>query len=733
MAHNGYRLALVAACVCMTSTARGEATNDARAVSTAPEVIDEVVVSGNRSAGTVLSEIEPELVLTEEDIAAYGVSSIGDLIELLSRESGSGRASNGPPVVLINGRRVSGFREVGRYPVEALARVELLAEQVALSYGFAADQRVLNFVLKPDVTVTSLAGGTDRLSSSAQSTVLLSGQHLRVDGESRSSIDFLSSESDSILETETNLFGRSNTTPRTLAPSTTRRSGGLSATREVGAGSVATITAALEEAKFQTLTNAPQSTRTDTQYFGLTAASPLAPSTWTLTAFHETTDSTSETQLDSGARDTRDHLARSQIGVLLNQRLADFVQGPVTLTASVDWSDEHQQSEVVESNARSELTANRESFRASLSLDVPLALPEGIPSEISVNLNGSYNELSDFGQLTAQGVGVTWRPVEQVRVLLSLQEQDEAPTLTELTSPVILTPGVRVVDTTTGDSALTSVLSGGNSALGAARRRSRRVGVQWMLRDEPRVQLNTDYEHAETTGATRTLTAISSSLESAFPDRVTRTEQGGLNSLDLRPIQTEWALREDIRTTLSVSKRLKATPVRAAGPRPTKRRRSGRPGTVRLILSHRWTLTDQVRLADGQPVLDLLGGDALDRLGGTPEHTADLSLTRWNNGLGLALTGRYQSRTTSAQAPTRLTFSSLLLLNLRMSYEFNYADTVLAQLPFLEETRISFSIDNLLDRKINVLDESDATPVNLQPDILDPFGRTFRFRIRRRF
>ncbi|MEM6473082.1 MAG: TonB-dependent receptor, partial [Planctomycetota bacterium] len=133
-------------------------------MSTAPEVIDEVVVSGNRSAGTVLSEIEPELVLTEEDIAAYGVSSIGDLIELLSRESGSGRASNGPPVVLINGRRVSGFREVGRYPVEALARVELLAEQVALSYGFAADQRVLNFVLKPDVTVTSLAGGTDRLS-----------------------------------------------------------------------------------------------------------------------------------------------------------------------------------------------------------------------------------------------------------------------------------------------------------------------------------------------------------------------------------------------------------------------------------------------------------------------------------------------------------------------------------------------------------------------------------------
>ena len=68
-----------------------------------------------------------------------------------------------------------------------------------------------------------------------------------------------------------------------------------------------------------------------------------------------------------------------------------------------------------------------------------------------------------------------------------------------------------------------------------------------------------------------------------------------------------------------------------------------------------------------------------------------------------------------------------------MSYEFNYADTVLAHLPFLEETRISFSIDNLLDRKINVLDENGATPINLQPDVLDPFGRTFRFRIRRRF
>ena len=92
----------------------------------------------------------PLVELDAEDIAGFGAGSIGELVAQLEPASGSarGRGGGGRPVFLINGIRVSSFREFFRYPPEALQKLEVLPEEVAQRFGFPPDRRVINFILK---------------------------------------------------------------------------------------------------------------------------------------------------------------------------------------------------------------------------------------------------------------------------------------------------------------------------------------------------------------------------------------------------------------------------------------------------------------------------------------------------------------------------------------------------------------------------------------------------------
>jgi len=121
----------------------GEAT--AQAESEEPDII----VTGTRNLpGSVVGDIPPEVQLGPADIRSYGVNSVADLLTELAPQTGSGRGGGGAPVVLLNGRRISGFQEIRDLPTEAIARVDVLPEEVALKYGYRADQRVVNFVLR---------------------------------------------------------------------------------------------------------------------------------------------------------------------------------------------------------------------------------------------------------------------------------------------------------------------------------------------------------------------------------------------------------------------------------------------------------------------------------------------------------------------------------------------------------------------------------------------------------
>ena len=88
-------------------------------------------------------------MLDTRDVRATGATNINELLEALAPQIGSARGRGGErPVLLLNGQRISSFRELRDIPTEAIQRVEILPEEVALKYGYRADQRVVNIVLR---------------------------------------------------------------------------------------------------------------------------------------------------------------------------------------------------------------------------------------------------------------------------------------------------------------------------------------------------------------------------------------------------------------------------------------------------------------------------------------------------------------------------------------------------------------------------------------------------------
>ena len=112
---------------------------------------DEIIVTAPRPAGQLDTDIKAEAELDEAAIASYGVSNVSELVDALAPQTRSGRGrGSGRPIILVNGRRIGGFGEVRNLPPEAIAKVEIFPEEVALQYGYAETDRVVNLVLKPN-------------------------------------------------------------------------------------------------------------------------------------------------------------------------------------------------------------------------------------------------------------------------------------------------------------------------------------------------------------------------------------------------------------------------------------------------------------------------------------------------------------------------------------------------------------------------------------------------------
>ena len=175
--------------------------------------VSEVVITGTRpQPGEVLGDIKPEIQLSPADVQSYGVSNISDLIDELAPLTRSAKGDDGP-VILLNGRRISSFYEIRDLPTEAILRVDILPEEAALKFGYSADQRVINIVLRRRFrAITAELRGTTpteggQLSGEADTDIV------RIRGDNRFSLNLNYQQSTALTENERNLVSQSSSQP----------------------------------------------------------------------------------------------------------------------------------------------------------------------------------------------------------------------------------------------------------------------------------------------------------------------------------------------------------------------------------------------------------------------------------------------------------------------------------------------------------------------------------------
>jgi hypothetical protein len=192
----------------------------AQVAQVAGEDEDTITVSTQRLPGQVVGDIKPEISFGPQELRAIGAGSITELLAELAPQTRSGRGrGGGPPAVLLNGKRTSGFAEIRNIPPEAIARVEVLPEEVSLKYGFRADQRVINFVLRPRFQAWTgeydIGGPTDggRFSTELEANLLRIRGGTRLSIEAEHQIDTMVTENERRITTppQSRPFGQAGT------------------------------------------------------------------------------------------------------------------------------------------------------------------------------------------------------------------------------------------------------------------------------------------------------------------------------------------------------------------------------------------------------------------------------------------------------------------------------------------------------------------------------------------
>lgn len=758
-------------------------------VATAPqatpeEALEEVVVSGRREPGAVIGDIEPEVQLSAQEIRALGVGNVSELLQALGPQLGSSRGRGGErPVVLVNGVRVSGFAEIRDLPTEAIMRTDILSEEVALKYGYRADQRVVNLVLRPrfrawtgEVNARSTAeGGRDGLDAGIN--------WLRIQRDERLQFDVKLRHDDPLLESERRILGddgqpRSDAPFRSLLPEVDGWSTNATWVKPLAEGRSATLNATFDRNERESLLGlrpgvAPESNliRRDVETDDARIAGLVQGVTagWRWSANVGADRNTSESFTTGEGLSGRSRSDVVDLDLLANGDIADAPAGTISATLRATLGTRSIESLSRRAGIERLTELDRDRREAQLNLDVPLLdMPE--IGRFTANLNGAVEHLSDIGSLDVLGYGLNWSRSRQWRVLASISEDDGAPSLQQRGSPAIVTPIVRTYDFLRGETRDISRIDGGNALLQPDRRRIEKFSFSARPWDDIDFNLTVDYLRTETRDLIGSLPLATPSIERAFAERFTRDAQGRLLAIDARPLNLGSRERDEWRWTLSLNRpwgpqpeapnwrgagggsgstgapQTSGTPSTGAGSGPgddaARRARMAamgermmgfaRRGSWQLSMTHTHRTRDEVRLGNAGIPLDLLRGDVLFDPTGIAKDELEFNLGGARNGFGGRLTARWRSATEATSALETLQFSELTTVGVRLFADLGL-QPIAREYPLLRGARLALIVDNLFDERQDVRNVQGVTPINYQPDLLDPQGRTIRLTVRKVF
>jgi hypothetical protein len=537
-----------------------------------------IVIQGARARGSVIGDIPPQNILDSRDIRATGATSIDDLLEALAPQIGSAQGRGGErPVMLLNGQRISGFRELRDIPTEAIERVEILPEEVALKYGYRADQKVVNIVLRQRFrsTTAQLAGTLATEGGYAGGSGDLT--QFRVERNGRTTLNAHAEGNGMLTEAERDILiaqPESGTTEDALAARSligTKRDVRASGTfnRQILGDVSATLNTEVEHSEGRSLIGLgdtlllplARNSSSDSLHAGGVLNGTRGPWRWILTGNADLDRSRTATDQDDpdAPRDrTRETTRSGDLKATANGKLFSLPAGDASTTLTLAGSTVHLDSR--SSSLDDPTSLGRSTGEAAINVDLPVSRRNrdfGALGNLTLNANAEVDRLSDFGTLTTVGAGANWSPVDRLSFVGSWSREEGPPTINQLGDPVIETPGTRIFDFTAGETVLVTAVTGGNPDLQADRRTVMKLGANWQPFEKTDLRLRGEFVRQTIDNPISGLN-VTPRIEEAFPERFERDSSGRLIRADLRPVNFESSRRDTLRIGFDFSKPLKS-------------------------------------------------------------------------------------------------------------------------------------------------------------------------------
>ena len=547
---------------------------------------EEIVITGQRARGSVLGDIPPEKVLTQADIRATGATSITDLLDALGPEIGSARGSGGQPVLLLNGQRISSFREMRDIPTEAIQRVEILPEEVALKYGYRADQRVVNIVLRQRFRSTVAQLGATVPTEGGEASGSADVTRLMIQRNGRTQFNLHAEGNSMLTEAERDVRLRDGPPDPADAQALAARSligtrrdvrGSAIVNRQVLGNVSATLNTELEHSEGHSLIGLgntslvalDRNTSSDSAHAGLTLNWDKSQWRFNVTGNADWERSVTGTDRDDPAfpRDrARETTTSGDITATANGTLFKVPAGNAGATFKVGASSVGLDSESRRRDVVTPGSLGRTTGTASVNFDLPISRRGrdfSALGNLTLNANAELDQLSDFGTLTTIGAGANWSPVDRLNLITSWTREEGPPTIQQLGDPLLVTPDSRIFDFKRGETAIVTATTGGNRDLQSDRRNVLKIGANWQPSAKLDLRLRADYVHQRVENPVSGI-SVTPAIEDAFPGRFVRascTPQpciGELVSVDLTPVNFDHSQRDQLRVGFDFSKPLKS-------------------------------------------------------------------------------------------------------------------------------------------------------------------------------
>jgi hypothetical protein len=381
-------------------------------------------------------------------------------------------------------------------------------------------------------------------------------------------------------------------------------------------------------------------------------------------------------------------------------------------------------------------------------IEIPLAsrrngfLPQ--IGELSASAEYGRSHFSDAGDGYHSVLGLTWQPVDPLRLRGSIESAKDPPLIDVLGAPTIITPSVRIFDPLTGETVDVTFISGGNPGLKSQSTDTKRISAILQLVPSLGLQLNGEYTDTRNRNFVSALPPASEAVMLAFPDRFIRDENGVLTTIDVRPVnfarhvQKRFRYGFSLNTTIGGAQSTGAAVSGngdgdSAGEAAAASARNP-PLRLQLTANHTIVFKDEILIRPGLDPVDLLTGGAIGIAGGRVRHQFDATAALTSGGTGVRMgvtwlgASTLQSRLNGIDE--RLHFSPYATFNLRA---FADARRFLPDSDWAKGLRLSLDIVNLTNERQRVRDSGGNTPLQYQPAYRDPLGRTIEFEIRKVF